>query len=47
MRLAASTEPFDQWMRGEAEMAHPMSLEAIASIASNTVLVGQYPKNSR
>jgi len=46
-RLAVSTEPFDLWMRGAAEKAHPMPIAAIASIASGNVLIGQYPKNDR
>jgi hypothetical protein len=46
-RLAASTEPFDRWMLGEAEKAHPISLAAITAIASSNVLVGQYPKDDR
>jgi hypothetical protein len=44
-RLAASTEPIDRWMLGEAEKAHPISLAAITSIASSNVLVGRYPKD--
>jgi hypothetical protein len=43
-RLAASMEPFDQWMRGQAEKAHPISLAAITAIASSNALIGRYPK---
>jgi hypothetical protein len=42
-KLAASTDPFDLWLRGEAEQAHPIPLAQIASIASKNRLIAQYP----
>lgn len=41
--LAASTDPFDVWLRGEAGSLHPIGLDMIASIASSNALVAQYP----
>jgi hypothetical protein len=41
--LAASTDPFDVWLRGEAANAHPIGLDAIANIAANNTLVARYP----
>lgn len=42
-KLAASTDPFDAWLRREAEQAHPIALAEIAKIASGNKLIAQYP----
>lgn len=42
-QLAASTDPFDVWLRGQAAQAHPIPLAQIASIASKNRLIAQYP----
>lgn len=42
-RLASSTDPFDAWLRGEAEQIHPIPLAQIVEIASRNELVGEYP----
>jgi hypothetical protein len=43
-KLADSTDPFDVWLRGEAERAHPISLAEITRIASANKLIAQYPR---
>ena len=43
-QLAVSIDPFDRWLRGEAEKLHPIPLAAIATIASSNTLIAQYPK---
>jgi hypothetical protein len=42
-RLAASTDPFDVWLRDNAKQLHPLPLDTITAIASANTLVGQYP----
>ncbi len=42
--LAASTDPFDVWLRERARGEHPLELAALAAIAERNVLVAQYPK---
>jgi hypothetical protein len=43
-QLAASTDPFDRWLRDEVAKLHPIPLEMIATIASSNTLIAQYPK---
>ena len=43
-RLATSTDPFDVWLREEAEQLHPISLTQLTEIASHNVLIGEYPQ---
>ena len=45
--LAASTDPFDRWLRDSLAGVHPISLDAIVQIASANTLVGQYPQANR
>lgn len=42
-KLAASTDPFDVWLRGEIATLHPISLAQITEIASHNELIGEYP----
>jgi len=42
-RLAASTDPFDVWLRTQAGGAHPISLDMLISIASRNAQIAQYP----
>ncbi len=42
-QLAASTDPFDRWLRDEVAPLHPIPLDTITTIASRNTLVGQYP----
>jgi hypothetical protein len=42
-QLAASTDPFDRWLRGELEHVHPISLDMIASIARGNSLIASFP----
>jgi hypothetical protein len=41
--LAASTDPFDRWLRDELAKVHPISLDMIVQIASNNSLIANYP----
>jgi hypothetical protein len=41
--LAASDAPLDVWLRDQAAAAHPIELDAIAAIAGENVMVGQFP----
>jgi hypothetical protein len=41
--LADSNDPFDAWLRDQAAAAHPVSLAMLVDIASQNVMVGQYP----
>ena len=41
--LAASRDPFDEWLRGEAEQAHPIPFDAVVDIASKNALIATYP----
>jgi len=43
-RLAASSEPFDLWLRGEVEKVHPIALDTIVTIASSNTLIAEYPR---
>jgi hypothetical protein len=42
-RLAASTDPFDRWLRDQIGAVHPIGLDAIVGIASANALVASYP----
>ena len=42
-QLAASTDPFDRWLRGSLLHIHPISLDMIATIASSNSLVASFP----
>jgi hypothetical protein len=42
-QLAASTDPFDRWLRSELEHVHPISLDMIASIARSNSLIASFP----
>ncbi|MEZ4403635.1 MAG: hypothetical protein R3B06_26665 [Kofleriaceae bacterium] len=43
-RLAASSSPFDAWLRTQAAALHPVGLDLLTQIASGNTLVGQYPQ---
>jgi hypothetical protein len=42
-QLATSSDPFDVWLRGVAQGAHPVELETLTRIVSANVLIGEYP----
>jgi hypothetical protein len=42
--LAASTDPFDTWLRGELAGLHPLPLEAIRAIIGKNELIASYPR---
>jgi hypothetical protein len=42
--LAASTEPFDVWLREKAQVAHPVPLEMLTDIAAENRLIARYPR---
>jgi hypothetical protein len=42
-KLASSTDPFDVWLRGEAEKTHPIALAQLGEIISRNELIGEYP----
>lgn len=42
-RLAASTQPFDVWLRAQVEKLHLIGLAQIVAIASRNELIGEYP----
>ncbi|HEY1816018.1 MAG TPA: hypothetical protein VGG74_26905 [Kofleriaceae bacterium] len=41
--FAASTDPFDVWLRGQMASLHPLALDQLAGIAKRNELVAQYP----
>jgi hypothetical protein len=42
-RLAASSEPFDTWLRDAAAKLHPVPLDILTEIAAANTMVGQFP----
>jgi hypothetical protein len=42
-RFAASTDPFDLWLRTQIATLHPLGLDQLAGIAKANELVAQYP----
>jgi hypothetical protein len=41
--FAASSDPFDAWLRTRASAAHPVPLEVLTEIAAKNTLIARYP----